>query len=128
MYRDANSFVYADHKPTEDQIDRVIGKLNSECVFPLLSHLPRKHSLIRVFEGNLVVWIRDKRGVGREVMKIKVISLGLMRRTGCLIRNSRGITMRLRKRLGIISNEVSNLVARYFGQKGELMFFDGEGR
>lgn len=61
-------------------------------------------------------------------MKIKVISLGLMRRTGCLIRNSRGITMRLRKRLGIISNEVSNLVARYFGQKGELMFFDGEGR
>lgn len=30
LYRDANSFVYADHKPTEDQIDRVIGKLNSE--------------------------------------------------------------------------------------------------
>lgn len=32
LYRDANSFVYADHKPTEDQIDRVIGKLNAECV------------------------------------------------------------------------------------------------
>lgn len=32
LYRDANSFVYADHKPTEDQIDRVIGKLNTECV------------------------------------------------------------------------------------------------
>ncbi|BGP38059.1 Pre-mRNA-splicing factor SYF2 [Rhodotorula kratochvilovae] len=30
LYRDANSFVYADHKPTEDQIDRVIGKLNSD--------------------------------------------------------------------------------------------------
>ncbi|GAA5937512.1 hypothetical protein JCM1841_006174 [Sporobolomyces salmonicolor] len=34
LYRDANSFIYADHKPTEDQIDRVIGKLNSEYVSP----------------------------------------------------------------------------------------------
>ncbi|KAL7340250.1 SYF2 splicing factor-domain-containing protein [Rhodotorula toruloides] len=30
LYRDANSFVYADHKPTDEQIDRVIGKLNSD--------------------------------------------------------------------------------------------------
>ncbi|GAA5842392.1 hypothetical protein JCM5353_007098 [Sporobolomyces roseus] len=30
LYRDANSFVYADHKPSEDEIDRVIGKLNSD--------------------------------------------------------------------------------------------------
>ncbi|SCV69086.1 BQ2448_2106 [Microbotryum intermedium] len=28
LYRDANSFVYADHKPSEDAIDRVIGKIN----------------------------------------------------------------------------------------------------
>lgn len=28
LYRDANSFVYADHKPSEDAIDRVVGKLN----------------------------------------------------------------------------------------------------
>lgn len=32
LYRDANSFVYADHKPSEDAIDRVIGKINLECV------------------------------------------------------------------------------------------------
>ncbi|KAH8916338.1 mRNA splicing factor SYF2 [Atractiella rhizophila] len=29
LYRDANSFVYADHKPTEDQVDRVIGHMNN---------------------------------------------------------------------------------------------------
>ncbi|KAM0753910.1 SYF2-domain-containing protein [Meredithblackwellia eburnea MCA 4105] len=28
LYRDANSFVYADHKPSEEAIDRVIGKIN----------------------------------------------------------------------------------------------------
>ena len=32
LYRDANSFIYADHKPNEDQIDRVVKKLNEECV------------------------------------------------------------------------------------------------
>lgn len=32
LYRDANSFVYADHKPSEDAIDRVIGKINLEYV------------------------------------------------------------------------------------------------
>lgn len=32
LYRDANSFVYADHKPSDDAIDRVIGKINIECV------------------------------------------------------------------------------------------------
>lgn len=32
LYRDANSFVYADHNPSEDAIDRVVGKLNLECV------------------------------------------------------------------------------------------------
>ncbi|GAA5862161.1 hypothetical protein JCM3774_004804 [Rhodotorula dairenensis] len=30
LYRDANSFVYADHKPSEDQVDRMISKLNSD--------------------------------------------------------------------------------------------------
>lgn len=28
LYRDANSFVYADHKPSEDAIDRVVQKIN----------------------------------------------------------------------------------------------------
>ncbi|KAG9046535.1 hypothetical protein FS837_004234 [Tulasnella sp. UAMH 9824] len=30
LYRDANSLVYADHKPTEDAIDRVASKLNAD--------------------------------------------------------------------------------------------------
>jgi SYF2 splicing factor len=32
LYRDANSFVYADHKPSEDAIDKVVQKLNVEYV------------------------------------------------------------------------------------------------
>jgi pre-mRNA-splicing factor SYF2 len=30
LYRDANSLAYADNKPTEDAIDRVVGKINRE--------------------------------------------------------------------------------------------------
>lgn len=33
LYRDANTLLYADHKPTEDAIDRVISKLNLEYDF-----------------------------------------------------------------------------------------------
>jgi hypothetical protein len=35
LYRDANSFVYADHTPSEDAIDKVIHKMNAEWVVPL---------------------------------------------------------------------------------------------
>lgn len=31
LYRDLDTFAYADHKASDDAIDRVIGKLNSEC-------------------------------------------------------------------------------------------------
>lgn len=33
LYRDANSLLYADNKPTEDAIDRVVGKINQEYVY-----------------------------------------------------------------------------------------------
>ena len=32
LYRDANTLLYADNKPSEDAIDRVIGKINRERV------------------------------------------------------------------------------------------------
>jgi len=32
LYRDANSLLYADNKPSDDAIDRVIGKINDEYV------------------------------------------------------------------------------------------------
>lgn len=37
LYRDANSLLYADNKPDEEAIDRVVHKLNIECVpsFPV---------------------------------------------------------------------------------------------
>ena len=34
LYRDANTLVYADHKPSEDAIDRVASKMNAEYAFP----------------------------------------------------------------------------------------------
>jgi pre-mRNA-splicing factor SYF2 len=30
LYRDANSLSYADNKPSEEAIDRVVNKLNNE--------------------------------------------------------------------------------------------------
>lgn len=41
LYRDANSMLYGDSKPSEDAIDRVVGKINQECVF-----LPSYRSLV----------------------------------------------------------------------------------
>ncbi|GAA5901377.1 hypothetical protein JCM8208_001782 [Rhodotorula glutinis] len=55
LYRDANSFVYADHKPTEDQIDRVIGKLNSD----LDKRQKRSRKRADEDEGD-ITWINEK--------------------------------------------------------------------
>jgi len=33
LYRDANSLLYADNKPSDEAIDRVIGQINQEYVF-----------------------------------------------------------------------------------------------
>lgn len=37
LYRDANSMLYGDNKPSEEDIDRVVGKINQECVFSFVS-------------------------------------------------------------------------------------------
>ena len=43
LYRGADTLAYGDNKPSEDAIDRVIGKINKECVLLpspfLFSHL-----------------------------------------------------------------------------------------
>lgn len=33
LYRDANSMLYGDSNPSEDAIDRVVGKINKEYVY-----------------------------------------------------------------------------------------------
>lgn len=33
LYRDANTLIYGDNKPSEDAIDRVVSKINKECVY-----------------------------------------------------------------------------------------------
>jgi pre-mRNA-splicing factor SYF2 len=34
LYRDANTLIYGDNKPSEDAIDRVVSKINREYVVP----------------------------------------------------------------------------------------------
>lgn len=53
LYRDANSFVYADHKPSEDAIDRVVHKINMDL------HKRNKFSRKRNEEGQDVTYIND---------------------------------------------------------------------
>ena len=33
LYRDANTLIYGNNKPSEDAIDRVVSKINEECVY-----------------------------------------------------------------------------------------------
>lgn len=57
MYRDANSFVYGDHKPSEDQIDRVVKKLNEDI------DKRQKRSRKRKEENGEVTWISERNKV-----------------------------------------------------------------
>ncbi|BGP53917.1 hypothetical protein JCM8202_006110 [Rhodotorula sphaerocarpa] len=54
LYRDANSFVYADHKPTEDQVDRMISKMNSDI------DKRQKRSRQRDEDEGDITWINEK--------------------------------------------------------------------
>lgn len=54
LYRDVNSFVYADHKPSEEAIDRVIGQLNADL------DRRAKRSRVRLEEEGEVNYINDK--------------------------------------------------------------------
>src|SRR6266550_1723200 len=46
LYRDVNSLIYGDNKPSEDAIDRVVSKINREWV-PFNPHLlPRRWSFL----------------------------------------------------------------------------------
>lgn len=48
LYRDANTLIYGDSKPSEDAIDRVVSKINKECVY-LLFLLPQHSRSIPSF-------------------------------------------------------------------------------
>lgn len=41
LYRDANSLLYADNKPSEEAIDRVVSKINREYVIHLFLSVVR---------------------------------------------------------------------------------------
>jgi len=54
LYRDANSLIYGDNKPSEDAIDRVVGKINKECV-----------SFISCVANMVLTWPRQYRKEGQ---------------------------------------------------------------
>lgn len=43
LYRDANTLIYGDNKPSEEAIDRVVGKINAEYVLPCLELILSDH-------------------------------------------------------------------------------------
>ena len=40
LYRNANTLIYGDNKPSEDAIDKVVSKINQECVLSYFTRLP----------------------------------------------------------------------------------------
>ena len=54
LFRDANSFVYADHRPSEDAIDRVIGQINQDI------DKRAKRSRVRDEDDGDVTYINDR--------------------------------------------------------------------
>ena len=75
LYRDANSFVYADHKPSDEAIDKVVQKLNMEYVSICLN----PHSALTSY---ITAWTSatSSRVRGR---KVNTMSHTLMIRTRC---------------------------------------------
>jgi pre-mRNA-splicing factor SYF2 len=40
LYRNANTLIYGDNKPSEEAIDKVVSKINQECVLQFRCVLP----------------------------------------------------------------------------------------
>ena len=79
LYRDANTLIYGDNKPSEEAIDRVVGKINKECVF--ISTLP----LCCPFLINLLLSASTRRANSQErgSTRKKAISLISTNTIGC---------------------------------------------
>ncbi len=78
LYRDANSLLYADNKPTDEAIDRVIGKINQEYVsgHPLSIDKRRKFSRKRPNEDTGdITYINEKNRIFNK--KVELLSLAL---------------------------------------------------
>lgn len=130
LYRDANSFVYADHKPSDDAIDRVIGKINIECVClrrtgnegtvlivstqSLDKRQKRSRERKNEVEGD-ITYINEKVRIVSPslrdlrwscVTSIPLLTSNSSRRTSTSTRSSSGTTMCIRKRRGTTSSGV----------------------
>lgn len=62
LYRDANSFVYADHKPNDDAIDRVVSYINDKWVTVLVS----------LFENRIDLMIRVLTSVDKRYKRSRI--------------------------------------------------------
>ena len=78
LYRDANTLIYGDNKPSEEAIDRVVGKINKECVF--ISTLPLCRPILTFL---LSASTRRANFQERGSTRRKAISLTSMNTIGC---------------------------------------------
>lgn len=112
LYRDANSFVYADHKPTDDQVDRMISKLNSEYVHSktgcgTLSRSRRVETRTELIIPLVVAASTSGRsGPASATTRTRATLPGSTRRTGSSTASSRGTTTTSPARRGRTSSAV----------------------
>ncbi len=85
LYRDANSLIYADNKPSEEVIDKLVEKLNKEYVL-LQSSLPLDPLMLT--ELDFVAKINETPSPVNELTKMTNLSPTSTRRTGCSIARS----------------------------------------
>ncbi|KNZ50269.1 hypothetical protein VP01_4514g1 [Puccinia sorghi] len=59
LYRNMDSLVYADHRPTEEAVDRVVGKLNLDYLIRSIDKRS-KRSRVRKEDDGEITYINDK--------------------------------------------------------------------
>lgn len=81
LYRDANTLLYADNKPSEEVIDRLIGKINKEYVLAV-------RQLLRVLAERLVASTRRASSRGNGKTRTRETSRTSTSAIACLTRRS----------------------------------------
>lgn len=115
LYRHANTLIYGDNKPSEEAIDKVVSKINQECVFSHFYMLPklmfrsvdkkRKFSRKRANEDEGdITYINERNRVFN-----KKVSCSYDSRFGCsphlsLLLRSPGFTTNTPRKFGRVSN------------------------
>lgn len=109
LYRDANSLLYADNKPSEDAIDRVVSKLNLDA------DKKRKFSRKRANEDEGdITYINERNRIFNKKVRLRV-SCGVKGARVLTVSSCRlqGTTTSIRRRFGTVSSAVLHCRRRF---------------